>query len=63
MQEIDIEQDVGAIEAAKKAMALLYEALVTPLFGLKILAFIIGLFLWLWTCSSILCFWRNVSFS
>ena len=47
MQEIDIEQDVGAIEAAKKAMALLYEALVTPLFGLKILAFIIGLFLWL----------------
>ncbi|MEQ8420511.1 MAG: hypothetical protein RIB64_10935 [Arenibacter algicola] len=47
MQEIDIEQDVGAIEAAKKAMALLYDALVTPLFGLKILAFIIGLFLWL----------------
>ncbi|MDO6602820.1 hypothetical protein [Arenibacter palladensis] len=47
MQEIDIEQDVGAMEAAKKAMALLYEALVTPLFGLKILAFIIGLFLWL----------------
>ncbi len=47
MQELDIEQDVGAIEAAKKAMALLYEALVTPLFGLKILAFIIGLFLWL----------------
>jgi len=47
MQEIDIEQEVGAMEAAKKAMALLYEALVTPLFGLKILAFIIGLFLWL----------------
>jgi hypothetical protein len=47
MQDIDIEQEVGAIEAAKKAMALLYEALVSPLFGLKILAFIIGLFLWL----------------
>ncbi|MCK0135329.1 hypothetical protein [Arenibacter sp. S6351L] len=47
MQELDIEQDVGALDAAKKAMALLYEALVTPLFGLKILAFIIGLFLWL----------------
>ena len=47
MQDIDIEQDVGALEAAKKAMALLYDALVTPLFGLKILAFIIGLFLWL----------------
>ena len=47
MQELDIEQDVGALEAAKKAMALLYEALVTPLFGLKILAFIVGLCLWL----------------
>lgn len=47
MQEIDIEQDVGALDAAKKAMALLYEALVSPLFGLKILSFIIGLFLWL----------------
>ncbi|PKQ44233.1 hypothetical protein [Confluentibacter flavum] len=47
MQDIDIEQDVGALEAAKKAMALLYEALVTPLFGLKVIAFILGLFLWL----------------
>jgi hypothetical protein len=47
MQDIDLEQDVGALEAAKKAMALLYEALVTPLFGLKVIAFILGLFLWL----------------
>lgn len=47
MQDIDMEQDVGALEAAKKAMALLYEALVTPLFGLKVVAFILGLFLWL----------------
>src|SRR5690554_4127376 len=47
MQDMDIEQDVGALDAAKKAMALLYEALVTPFFGLKILSFIIGLFLWL----------------
>jgi hypothetical protein len=46
LQDIDIEQDVGALEAAKKAMALLYEALVTPLFGVKILSFIISLFLW-----------------
>jgi len=30
MQDIDLEQDVGALEAAKKAFALLYEALVTP---------------------------------
>ncbi|PJB20136.1 MAG: hypothetical protein CO117_01895 [Flavobacteriaceae bacterium CG_4_9_14_3_um_filter_33_16] len=47
MQDVDLEQDVGALEAAKKAMALLYEALVTPLLGLKLVAFIIGLFLWL----------------
>ena len=47
MQDIDLEQDVGALEAAKKAFALLYEALVTPLFGLKTLAFIMGIFLWL----------------
>lgn len=47
LQDLDIEQEVGAIDAAKKAMALLYEALVTPLFGLKLLAFIIGVILWL----------------
>ncbi|MCM4168418.1 hypothetical protein KCTC52924_01991 [Arenibacter antarcticus] len=47
MHDIDIEQDVGALDAAKKAMALLFESLVTPLYGLKILAFIVGLFLWL----------------
>ena len=47
MQDIDIEQDVGALEATKKAMAMLYEALVTPLYGMKMLAFIIGVFLWL----------------
>ncbi len=47
MQDIDIEQDVGALEAAKKAMALLYDALVTPLYGFKILAFIASLFLWI----------------
>tara|TARA_B100000378_G_scaffold277056_1_gene276376 strand:- start:14013 stop:14855 length:843 start_codon:yes stop_codon:yes gene_type:complete len=47
MQDIDIEPDVGALEAAKKAMAILYEALVTPLYGMKMLAFIIGVFLWL----------------
>lgn len=47
MQDIAIEEEVGALEAAKKAMALLYEALLTPLFGFKILAFIISLFLWI----------------
>ncbi|MBW8200649.1 hypothetical protein [Flagellimonas abyssi] len=47
LQDVDLERDVGALEAAKKAMAILYEALVTPLYGLKMLAFIIGVLLWL----------------
>ena len=47
MQDMDIEQDVGVWDAAKKAWALLYEALVTPLYGLKLLSFIIGVFLWI----------------
>lgn len=47
LQDIDIEQDVGALEAAKKAMAMLYEALVTPLYGLKAISFIVAMFLWL----------------
>ncbi len=41
MQDIPIEEEVSTLEAAKKAMALLYEALVTPLYGFKIFAFII----------------------
>ena len=47
LQDIDLEQDVGALEAAKKAFAMLYEALVTPLYGLKMFSFIIAMFLWI----------------
>ena len=47
MQDIPIEEDVGVIEATKKAMALLYDALVTPFYGWKIIAFIISLGLWI----------------
>ncbi|MEP2056597.1 MAG: hypothetical protein ABJJ05_02250 [Maribacter litoralis] len=47
LKDMEIEQDVGVWDAAKKAWALLYEALVTPLYGLKILSFIIGVFLWI----------------
>lgn len=47
MQDIPIEEDVNLVDAAKNAMTLLYEALVTPLFGFKIFAFILGIFLWL----------------
>lgn len=47
MQDIPIEEDVSLWDAAQAAMSLLYEALVTPLFGWNILAFIVSLFLWI----------------
>ena len=47
MQDIPIEEEVGMFEAAKAAMALLYEALITPLFGFKIFAFITSILLWI----------------
>lgn len=47
LSEVELEHDVGALEAAKKAMAVLYEALVTPMYGLKMIAFIVGVILWL----------------
>ena len=47
LQDVEIEDDIGGLEAASKGLALLYEALTTPLFGLKILAFILSVFLWL----------------
>lgn len=46
LQDIEIEQEVGAFDAARKAMALLYEALVTPLYPVKVVSFVVGLFLW-----------------
>lgn len=46
LQDIDIEQDVGAFDAARKAMSLLYDALVTPLYPVKVISFVFGLFLW-----------------
>lgn len=47
MQDIPIEEDVSIIEVAKAAMTLLYEALVTPLYGFKIFAFILSMILWI----------------
>lgn len=47
MQEIPIEEDVSPMGPMRKAMALLYEALVTPLYGFKTFAFLISLFLWI----------------
>tara|TARA_R110002167_G_scaffold105083_1_gene270467 strand:- start:13307 stop:14149 length:843 start_codon:yes stop_codon:yes gene_type:complete len=47
MQDIPIEEDINFIGAAQAAMALLYEALITPLYGFKIFAFIISIILWI----------------
>ena len=47
LQDVEIEEDTGGLEAASKGLALLFEALSSPLFGLKILAFILSVFLWL----------------
>ncbi|UII81097.1 hypothetical protein [Flagellimonas sp. CMM7] len=47
LQDISIEEDAGLLDAASKGLALLYEALVSPFYGMRILAFIISVFLWL----------------
>ncbi|WP_163516780.1 hypothetical protein [Gelidibacter japonicus] len=47
LQDIDIEADINLMDAMKSAMTLLYEALVTPLYGFKILAFILSVILWI----------------
>ncbi len=47
LQDVPIEDEVNGISAASKGLALLFEALSTPLYGLKILAFILSVFLWL----------------
>ncbi|WP_034887631.1 hypothetical protein [Gillisia sp. Hel_I_29] len=47
MQDIPIEEDVNLIDVAKNAMTMLYEALVTPLYGFKIFAFIFSVILWI----------------
>ena len=46
LQDIDLETEVGPLEVATKAMSLLYDALVTPLYPVKVISFVIGLFLW-----------------
>lgn len=47
MQDIPIEEDVNVIKVANAAMTLLYEALVTPLYGFKIVAFTLSMILWI----------------
>lgn len=47
LQDVEIEQDLGLVEAGSKALSMLYEYLVTPFYPMKVVAFIIGLFLWI----------------
>lgn len=47
LQDIDLEPDMGLVEAGSKALAMLYEYLITPLYPMKLVAFILGLFLWI----------------
>nr|WP_288979823.1 hypothetical protein [uncultured Allomuricauda sp.] len=47
IQEVEIEEEPGLLDAASKAMALLYEWLATPFLGLRTLAWAGALMLWI----------------
>src|SRR5690606_14704060 len=47
LQEVEIEAEAGFLDAASKAMALLYEWLATPFMGLRAVAWAGGLVLWI----------------
>ncbi|WP_396632855.1 hypothetical protein [Maribacter sp. R86514] len=47
LQDIPIEEDLGTLDAASKALSLLFDALITPVFGIKMFSFGIGLILWM----------------
>ncbi len=47
LQELEITDDPGVLDVMTKAMAALYEALLTPLYSVKMLSFIVGIFLWI----------------
>ncbi|GGW36489.1 hypothetical protein [Arenibacter certesii] len=47
MQDFPLEEDINLLDSAKMAMVLLYEALITPMYSFRILAFVISLFLWI----------------
>ncbi len=47
MMDFEIEEEMGMMDTTKKAMTLLFEFLFTPMYGLRIIAFIIGIILWL----------------
>jgi len=51
LQEMELEPEytgiAGGIEVAQKALATLYDVLITPLYGIKMISFMAGLFLWI----------------
>ena len=47
LQEIEVEEDLGLLDATTKAMGLLYEWLSTPFLGIRTFAWMISLFLWI----------------
>lgn len=47
IQEIEVEEDLGILDATAKAMGLLYEYLATPLLGIRMGASGLGLVLWI----------------
>jgi hypothetical protein len=47
LQEMEIEEDINFVEAGTKALSMLYEYLVTPFYPMKVIAFIISIFLWI----------------
>src|SRR5690554_6933050 len=46
-QDFPIEENIGAIEATKKALTVLYEFLTSPFYGMQLVAFALGVFLWI----------------
>lgn len=47
LQDMEIEEDINFVEAGTKALSMLYEYLVTPLYPMKVVAFMLGIFLWI----------------
>lgn len=47
LQDLEINEDPGILDVMTKAMAALYEALLTPLYSVKMLSFIVSIFLWI----------------
>jgi hypothetical protein len=47
LQDMEIEKDGNAGASLKETFALLYEVFFTPLYSVKIISFVVGLFLWL----------------